>query len=316
MLMENASGQTGTIPKRPLGKTGLQVSALGVGGFHLGTADTDQESNQIVAEAIDAGVNFFDNAWEYHDGKSEVRLGNALKGKREQVILMTKVCTHGRKKDVAMRMLEESLNRLQTDHLDIWQVHEVVYYNDPDLIFAKDGVIEALDQAKKQGKVRFVGFTGHKDPAIHLKMLSHNYPFDTVQMPLNCFDANYRSFETQVLPEVIRRGMAPLGMKSMGGSGESIKNGAVTAQEALRYAMSLPVSVTISGMESLGVLHQNLEVARGFKPASPTELTALRNRVKMEASDGRFELFKSTVKYDGALGRELHGFPTPEMLPA
>jgi len=215
-----------------------------------------------------------------------------------------------------MRMLEESLNRLHTDHLDIWQVHEVVYYNDPDMIFAKDGVIEGLDQAKKQGKVRFVGFTGHKDPAIHLKMLSHGYPFDTVQMPLNCFDANYRSFETQVLPEANRRGVAPLGMKSMGGSGEAIKNGAVTAHEALRYAMSLPVAVTISGMESLNVLHQNLEVARGFQPLGATELTTLRNRVRMYASDGRFELFKSSTKYDGALGRELHGFPTPEMLPA
>jgi len=317
MLMENVGAQSGSaIPKRPLGKTGLQVSALGLGGYHLGSADSDDEANRIVGEAIDAGVNFFDNAWEYHDGKSEVRMGNALQGKRDQVILMTKVCTHGRKKDVAMRMLEESLNRLHTDHLDIWQVHEVVYYNDPDMIFAKDGVIEALDQAKKQGKVRFVGFTGHKDPAIHLKMLSHGYPFDTVQMPLNCFDANYRSFETQVLPEANRRGVAPLGMKSMGGSGEAIKNGAVTAHEALRYAMSLPVAVTISGMESLNVLHQNLEVARGFQPLGATELTTLRNRVWMYASDGRFELFKSSTKYDGALGRELHGFPTPEMLPA
>ncbi len=316
MLIENASAQSGTaIPKRPLGKTGIQVSALGLGGFHLGSAESDQEANAIVAQALDAGINFFDNAWEYHDGKSEVRLGNALKGKRDQAIVMTKVCTHGRKKDVAMRMLEESLNRLQTDHIDVWQVHEVVYYNDPDLIFAKDGVIEALEMAKKQGKVRFVGFTGHKDPAIHPKMLSHGYAFDTVQMPLNCFDASYRSFETQVLPEVNRRGMAALGMKSMGGSGEAVKNGAVTAAEALRYAMSLPVAVTISGMESMGVLKQNLEVASGIQPASPSELSALRNRVKMYASDGRFELFKSTVKYDGALGREQHGFPTPAMLP-
>ncbi len=238
---------------------------MGLGGYHLGTAESDEVANRIVAEAIDAGINFFDNAWDYHDGKSEVRLGNALKGKRDQVILMTKVCTHGRDKNVAMRMLEESLGRLQTDHLDVWQIHEVIYDNDPDLIFAKNGAIEALDEAKKQGKVRFVGFTGHKDPSIHLKMLSHNYPFDTVQMPLNCFDATYRSFETQVLPELNRRGIAPLGMKSMGGSGEAISNGAITATEALRYAMSLPVAVTISGMESLDVLHQNLEVARGFQ---------------------------------------------------
>ncbi len=303
------------VPKRPLGKTGLQVSAMGLGGYHLGSADSDEEANRIVAEAIDAGINFFDNAWDYHDGKSEIRLGNALKGKRDKVILMTKVCTHGRKKEVAMRMLEESLSRLQTDHLDVWQIHEVIYDNDPDLIFAPGGAIEALEEAKKQGKVRFVGFTGHKDPSIHLKMLSHNYPFDTVQMPLNCFDATYRSFETQVLPELNRRGIAPLGMKSMGGSGEAIKKGAVTAHEALRYAMSLPVAVTISGCESLDVLHQNLEVARGFQPASGQELSALRDRVKLYAGDGRFELFKSTKKYDGALGRELHGFPTPQMLP-
>lgn len=314
MMMEGAQAQQ-AIPKRPLGKTGLQVAVLGLGGYHLGSADSDDEANRIVAEAIDAGINFFDNAWEYHDGKSETRMGNALKGKRDQVVLMTKVCTHGRKKDVAMRMLEESLKRLQTDHLDVWQVHEVVYDNDPDLIFAKDGAIEALEMAKKQGKVRFVGFTGHKDPSIHLKMLSYDYAFDTVQMPLNCFDGTYRSFETQVLPELNKRGIAPLGMKSLGGSGESVKNGAVTAQEALRYAMSLPVAVTISGMESLDVLHQNLEVARGFQPMPARELSALRTRVKQYASDGRFELFKSTKKYDGRIGRELHGFPTPQQLP-
>ena len=314
MMMEGAQAQQ-AIPKRPLGKTGLQVAVLGLGGYHLGSADSDDEANRIVAEAIDAGINFFDNAWEYHDGKSETRMGNALKGKRDQVVLMTKVCTHGRKKDVAMRMLEESLKRLQTDHLDVWQVHEVVYDNDPDLIFAKDGAIEALEMAKKQGNVRFVGFTGHKDPSIHLKMLSHDYAFDTVQMPLNCFDGTYRSFETQVLPELNKRGIAPLGMKSLGGSGESVKNGAVTAQEALRYAMSLPVAVTISGMESLDVLHQNLEVARGFQPMPARELSALRTRVKQYASDGRFELFKSTKKYDGRIGRELHGFPTPQQLP-
>ena len=314
MMMEGAQAQQ-AIPKRPLGKTGLQVAVLGLGGYHLGSADSDDEANRIVAEAIDAGINFFDNAWEYHEGKSETRMGNALKGKRDQVVLMTKVCTHGRKKDVAMRMLEESLKRLQTDHLDVWQVHEVVYDNDPDLIFAKDGAIEALEMAKKQGKVRFVGFTGHKDPSIHLKMLSHDYAFDTVQMPLNCFDGTYRSFETQVLPELNKRGIAPLGMKRLGGSGESVKNGAVTAQEALRYAMSLPVAVTISGMESLDVLHQNLEVARGFQPMPARELSALRTRVKQYASDGRFELFKSTKKYDGTIGRELHGFPTPQQLP-
>jgi len=196
------------------------VSALGLGGYHLGAANTDQVANEIVAKALDHGIDFFDNAWECHDGLSEERLGGALKGKRQSAFLMTKVCTHGRDKKVAMRMLEESLRRLQTDHLDLWQIHEVIYENDPDLIFAPGGAAEALLDAKKQGKVRFVGFTGHKDPEIHLKMLAHDFPFDAVQMPLNCFDATFRSFETHVLPEATRRGIAVLGMKSLGGSGK------------------------------------------------------------------------------------------------
>ncbi len=316
MFAQDTNTQSSSIPRRSLGKTGLQVSALGVGGYHLGSAESDQASTDIVHAALDAGINFFDCAWDYHDGKSEVRLGAGLKGKRDQAILMTKVCTHGRSKAVAMRMLEESLQRLQTDHLDVWQIHEVIYDNDPDLIFAPGGAIEALDEAKKQGKVRFVGFTGHKDPAIHLKMLSHNYPFDTVQMPLNCFDASYRSFETQVLPELIKRGIAPLGMKSLGGSGEAVVSGVVTPHEALRYAMSLPVATTISGMESMSVLKQNLEVARGFQPMHESELAALRQRIKGDAADGRYELFKSTKKYDGDIGRTQHGFPTAEELPA
>ena len=196
-----------TVPHRPLGKTGLDVSIIGMGGYHVGTAKDQDEANQLVNHALDAGINFFDNAWEYHDGKSETFVGNALKGKRKDAIVMTKVCTHGRGKDVAMRQLEESLRRLQTDYLDIWQIHEVIYDNDPDLIFAPNGAAEALALAKLQGKVRFVGFTGHKSPAIHLKMLSHNFPFDTVQMPLNCFDATFRSFEQNVLPELQRRGI-------------------------------------------------------------------------------------------------------------
>jgi len=179
--------------------------------------DSDAEAIQIVHEALDAGVNFFDNAWEYHSGLSEARLGRALKGKRDRAVVMTKVCTHGRDKNVAMRQLEESLTRLQTDHLDVWQIHEVIYENDPDLIFAPNGAAKALLEAKQQGKVRYLGFTGHKDPSIHLKMLSHSFPIDTVQMPLNCLDATFRSFETNVLPEVNRRGMAALGMKSLGG---------------------------------------------------------------------------------------------------
>ena len=244
-------------------------------------------------------------------------MGTALQGKRDQVILMTKVCTHGRDKNVAMKMLEDSLVRLRTDHLDVWQIHEVVYDDDPDKIFAPNGAIEALEAAKKQGKVRFVGFTGHKDPDIHLKMLSHNYPFDTVQMPLNILDGTYaRSFERLVLPELVKRGIAPLGMKSLCGSGEPVKNGAFTAHEGLRYAMSVPgVGTTISGMESTAVLLQNLEVARGFQSLSASERAQMRDRAAFYAADGRYELFKTTKKYDGDLGREQHHFPTAEELP-
>ena len=263
------------VPMRPLGKTGLQVSALALGGFHLGSTRNQPEATEIVAHAMDAGVNFFDNAWEYHDGESEARLGTALKGKRDRAIVMTKVCTHGRDKTVAMRMLEESLRRLQTDHIDVWQVHEVIYDNDPDLIFAPNGVAEALTLAKQQGKVRLVGFTGHKDPAIHLRVLSHDFPFDTVQMPLNCLDATFRSFEQRVLPEAQRRQMGVLGMKSLGGSGEIVKFGVATVQDALRYAMSLPVATTISGIDSLDILRQNLAVAQGFVAMSHAENAGL-----------------------------------------
>jgi aryl-alcohol dehydrogenase-like predicted oxidoreductase len=311
-----APAQSGAqIPKRPLGHTGLEVSALGIGGYHLGSANSDAEATQVVNEALDAGVNFFDNAWEYHQGLSEQRLGRALKGKRDRAVVMSKVCTHGRDKSVAMRQLEESLTRLQTDHLDVWQIHEVIYETDPDLIFASNGAAEALLEAKRQGKVRFIGFTGHKDPSIHLKMLSHNFPFDTVQMPLNCLDATFRSFETNVLPEVNRRGIAALGMKSLGGSGELVSKGAVIVTIGLRYAMSLPVAVTISGIDSLDVLHQNLEVARGFQPFSAAEMQTIRDACRFDASDGHMELFKTTKKYDGDLGREMHGFPSSAELP-
>jgi aryl-alcohol dehydrogenase-like predicted oxidoreductase len=311
-----AQGQSGAeVPKRPLGSTGLEVSVLGIGGYHLGSVDSDAEAIQIVNQALDAGVNFFDNAWEYHQGLSEERLGRALKGKRDRAVVMTKVCTHGRDKNVAMRQLEESLTRLQTDHLDLWQIHEVIYENDPELIFAPNGAAEALLHARQQGKVRFLGFTGHKDPSIHLKMLSHNFPFDTVQMPLNCLDATFRSFETKVLPEVNRRGMAALGMKSLGGSGELVREGAVVVTMGLRYAMSLPVAVTISGIDSLDVLHQNLQVARGFQALSSAQMQTLREACQFDASDGHLELFKTTKKYDGDIGREMHGFPSSAALP-
>jgi uncharacterized protein len=304
------------VPHRPLGKTGVQISALGVGGYHLGSIKDQNESNELVARALAAGINFFDNAWEYHDGISEERLGTALKGKRDSAFLMTKVCTHGRTKDIAMKQLEESLRRLRTDHLDLWQIHEVVYYNDPDMIFALNGAAEALLEAKKQGKVRFIGFTGHKNPAIHLKMLSHNFPFDTVQMPLNALDGSFKSFEQQVVPEAARQGIAVLGMKSFGGSGEIVSHGALTPDDALRYAMSLPVATTISGMDSLGVLEQNLKIARGFKPLTTEAMQTIRDSAKMFAADGRYELFKTSTKYDGNIGREQHHYPPVDKLPA
>jgi aryl-alcohol dehydrogenase-like predicted oxidoreductase len=303
------------IPRRPLGKTGAQVSIIGVGGYHLGTVQSTDLAIRLVQEAVDAGVTFFDNAWEYNDHRSEEWMGLGLQGRRDKVFLMSKVCTHGRDKKVAMQQLEESLKRLGTDHLDLWQIHEVIYENDPDLHFAKGGVVEALDEAKKQGKVRFVGFTGHKSPAIHLRMLAHDYPFDTVQMPLNCFDATFRSFEQQVLPELQRREIAALGMKSLGGDGQPIQYGVVTAEEALRYAMSLPVATTICGIDSLDVLHQNVGIARGFKPMSPQEMQALGERCRPSSRDGHLELFKTTKKYDGKVGREQHGYPTIAELP-
>ncbi len=303
------------IPRKPFGRTAETLSVIGLGGYSLGDAPSLQHAIAIAHEAIDAGVNFFDNAWEYHDGKSEEWMGHALKGRRDKVFLMTKVCTHGRDKRVAMRQLEESLKRLQTDHLDLWQVHECVYDNDPERHFAKGGVMEALDEAKKAGKVRYVGFTGHKHPSIHLKMLSYDYPFDSVQMPLNAFDATYRSFVRQLLPEVNRRGMAALGMKSLGGNGQPITQGVVTVAEALRYAMSLPVACTISGIDSLAVLRQNLAIARGFKPMTTVEMEALSKRCASAAGDGHLELYKSTMKYDGDLGRGQHGLPSHKELP-
>jgi uncharacterized protein len=310
------NGSTGSIPRRRLGNTDTEVSIIGLGGYHLGSAENLEEATHIVNHALDSGINFFDNAWEYHDGQSEEWLGKALAGRRKEAVLMTKVCTHGRDKKLAMQMLDESLRRLRTDYLDVWQIHEVIYDNDPDLIFGPNGAAEALAQAKQQGKVRLIGFTGHKNPAIHLKMLSHDFPFDTVQMPLNAFDATFRSFEEHVLPEAHRRGIAIFGMKSLGGSGEMVRRGAITVADALRYAMSLPVTTTISGIDSMDVLKQNLEIASNFSPLSENELASIRNRCRKDASDGHLELFKTTLKYDGKIGREQHGFPTIEELPA
>jgi aryl-alcohol dehydrogenase-like predicted oxidoreductase len=297
------------MPVRPLGRTGIRISALGVGGHHLGDLSTMDEAIGLVHEAVDAGITFFENCWEYYNGKTETWLGQALKGRRDKVFLMTKVCTHGRSGALAMRMLEESLRRLQTDHLDLWQIHGIVYDNDPELAYASGGVLEAFDAAKQQGKVRFVGFTGHKDPGFHLKMLALGYPFDTVQMPLNPFDAAFHSFERQVLPEVNRRGMGALGMKSMGGTAWAIQHGVVTAEELLRYAMSLSVSTTIAGMDSIDVLRQNVRIARSFTPLTDEEMNALRARCAATAADGRYEPYKVSLRYDNPMTRLPHGFP-------
>jgi predicted aldo/keto reductase-like oxidoreductase len=295
---------------RSFGHTDVQVSAIGCGGHHLGDPDEQKIATQIVNEALDGGVTFFDNCWEYHRGKSEEWLGSALKGKRDHVFLMTKVCTHGRDKSIAMRMLEESLNRLQTDHLDLWQIHGVVFENDPDLFIRPNGAAEALRQAKEQGKVRFVGFTGHKDPYVHLNMLKTGFPFDSVQMPLNPFDANFElSFEKLVLPELNRRNIAVLGMKPICGTADPVKQGIISAQEMLRYAMSLPVTTTITGMDSLDIARQAVEVGQNFQPMSPAEMQSLRDRVRPYALDARFEPYKVSLKFDNPEARLAHDFP-------
>jgi aryl-alcohol dehydrogenase-like predicted oxidoreductase len=303
------------VPLRSFGRhTDVSVSALGLGGYHLGAVKSVRESIRIVHAAIDAGVTFLDNAWEYHEHESEVRMGRAIEDRRERVFLMTKVCTHGRDAHVAMRQLEDSLRRLKTDYLDLWQVHECAYYNDPDRHFMRGGVIEALDRAKREGKARFVGFTGHKDPEIHLRMLSFGYPFDACQMPLNVFDASFRSFEQRVLPELHRQRIAPIGMKSLCGSGKAVKKKVVRLEDALRYAMSLPVATTISGIDSMRVLKQNLRVASDFAPFTVDQMERLRHRLAPAASDGRFELYKTTAQHEGNEGRAQHNFPSQEEL--
>ncbi len=307
---------SGEIPRRTLGRTGVEVSALGLGGYNLGLMKSKGDAIKIVREAVDAGIDFMDNAWEYHDGRSEEIMGEALKGRRAEVFLMTKVCTHGRDRKTAMRQLDQSLKRLGTDYLDLWQIHEVVYDNDPDLHFAPGGAVEALEEAKRAGKVRFVGFTGHKDPAIHLRMLSFDFPFDACQLPLNCFDATFRSFEQQVLPELHRRGIAPIGMKSFCGTGDPLRKRVVTAEQALRYAMSLGVATTVSGIDSLKVLRQNLAIANALIPMGDDEMESLRKHCAAEAADGRFELFKTSKRFDGPPGRKQHKFPSDDELAA
>jgi aryl-alcohol dehydrogenase-like predicted oxidoreductase len=300
------------VPRRPFGRHDDQVSILGLGGFHLGKVERVADAIRIVHMAIDAGVNFLDNAWEYHEGESERRMGRAIADRRDDVFLMTKVCTHGRNAKEAMRQLEQSLRRLRTDHLDLWQIHECVYANDPERHFAPGGVIEALERARAQGKVRYVGFTGHKDPAIHLEMLATNFPFDACQLPLNAFDATFRSFQTHVLPELERRGIAAIGMKSLGGDGKVVKKKVARPEDALRYAMSLPVCTTVSGIDSMRVLRQNLAIAGDFKPMSQRERVRLERQLAEPAADGRFELYKTTAEHEGAVGRAQNGYPPQE----
>jgi aryl-alcohol dehydrogenase-like predicted oxidoreductase len=300
------------IGRRPFGRHPDKVSIVGLGGYHLGNVKTAAEAVRVVHGAIDAGINFLDNAWEYHEGESERRMGRAIADRRDAVFLMTKVCTHGRDAAVAMRQLEQSLRRLRTDHLDLWQIHECVYENDPERHFAKGGVVEALMRAREQGKVRYVGFTGHKDPSIHRRMLSFGFPFDACQLPLNGFDAHFRSFQSLVLPELARQQIAAIGMKSLGGDGRAIKKRAARVEDALRYAMSLSVCTTVCGIDSMRVLRQHLRIARGFSPMSAKERRTYEARLADAALDGRFELYKTSAEHEGDVGRQQHGFPSQE----
>ena len=303
---------TGGIPLRPLGKTGVNVSAICLGG-HASTNPkklSEPESLRLIRRAVDEGITFMDNAWDYHDGEAELRMGKALAegGGRDKVFLMTKVC--GRTEKEALSNLDDSLKRLKTDRLDLWQFHEMVYDNDPDWIFAEDGAIRAGLEAIQQGKVRFLGFTGHKDPIIHLKMLGKPYDWATVQMPLNVMDVHYRSFQKQVLPELIRRNIGVLAMKSLGGNGSIVTKAGVPVEDALRYVLSLPISTLVSGIDSERVLDQNLKIVRGFKPMTPEERAAVEQKTYSLAGDGRFELFKSSKMFDGPVHRKQHGFDT------
>jgi predicted aldo/keto reductase-like oxidoreductase len=307
-------GTTG-LPRRPLGKTGVKVSILCLGGWHIGAVKKQSEAIKIMHKAIGEGLTFFDNAWDYHDGGSEVIMGKALAmdGKRKQVFLMTKNCN--RDKKGTLKCLEQSLKRLRTDHLDLWQFHEINYDNDPDWIVEK-GALAAAIQAKKDGKVRFIGFTGHKSPHIHLKMLK-KYQWDTVQMPINVCDYFYRSFVHQVVPAANKKGTAPIGMKSLGGGsdhkGRLVAAKVCTAEEARRYALSQRIASLVVGIDSMKVLDQDLAVARNFKPLTQGELKKLLAKIKAVAGDGRHERFKSTQLFDGIYHQKQHGLTKEEV---
>ena len=299
--MPPASATTDAMPMRVLGKTGVKVSRLGIGGAHIGKQKDEQESIRIIRTALDRGVTFLDNCWDYNDGASEVRMGKALRdGYRQKAFLMTKL--DGRTKASAAAQLEQSLSRLQTDVIDLVQVHEVIHADDPARVFAPGGCIEALIDAKKAGKLRFIGFTGHKDPKLHLAMLKaaddHGFAFDTIQMPLNVMDAHYRSFEKEVLPVANAKGLGVLHMKPLGG-GIFLESKAVTAVECLKYALNLPTSVMITGCDSIGILEQAIDTTIRFQPLTDDEVKGLLDRTRELALDGKFEKFKTSEMFDG-----------------
>ncbi|MDB6017305.1 MAG: aldo/keto reductase [Pedosphaera sp.] len=294
--------QGGGMLYRTLGRTGEKVSAIGMGGFHL-NRPSEANTIRIIRSAIDGGINFMDNSWDYNEGISEIRLGKALRdGYRQKVFLMTKI--DGRTKASATRQLDESLQRLQTDHLDLLQFHEIIRMEDPDRIFAPGGALEAVLAAQQAGKLRYIGFTGHKDPQIHLKMLrvaaDHQFHFDTVQMPLNVMDAHFRSFQHQVLPVAVQEQIGVLGMKSMGDP-FILKSRTVTPMECLHYAMNLPTSTVITGIDSMKILNQAFEAARTFKPMSETEVAELLSRTAKVAVNGKYELFKTSDHFDSTM---------------
>jgi uncharacterized protein len=301
---------TGTIPRRPFGKAGEDVSILAVGGAHIGLGD-EAEGIQIIQQAIDAGADFLDNAWEYNAGTSEVRMGKALaqNGYRQKAFLMTKDCAHDRVATHSMLKLENSLKRLQTDYLDLWQIHEVVWEDDVERIFAPGGSAEAMLKAKEQGKTRYIGFTGHKSPSIHKAMLSQGFPWDAVQMPLNVNDAHWESFEKEIVPICQEQGIAIIAMKSFA-DGQIFKSGSgVTPEEALRYTMSLPIATVVSGIDSLEVLTQNLEITRNFTPLTDAERERILAKTAPIATGGAFETFKSSDSHEGEEGRHAHNYP-------
>ena len=284
---------------RTLGRTGVKVSAIGLGGYHIGNP-SEAVGIKIVRTAIDRGINFMDNCWDYHDGESEVRMGKALRdGYRQKVFLMTKF--DGRTGPATAKQIDESLKRLQTDAIDVMQFHENIRMEDPDRFFSPNGPLEALQAAKKAGKIKYIGFTGHKDPAVHLRMLEladqHQFHFDTAQMPINILDFSFRSFRHEVVPKLVERGIALLGMKPMA-SGNIPQQGLATGIECLHYALSQPTSVVINGCDSLERLDQAFEAAKGFKPLSPEQISALAARTKEAALSGTFEPFKTTAQFD------------------